>query len=102
VKSYKYWDFACHEIILYPFEKPKAYHQVVQLYEGNVMEYHSKDSIDDKWVEDISMQIIPFFHVLGLFFTPFLKGLHWSLEHDRWPTTIKVATNFTTLLPFSP
>jgi hypothetical protein len=50
-------------------EAKKAYHQVVQLYEGYVMEYHSKeDSIEDKWVEDISVQIIPFFHVVGLVF----------------------------------
>lgn len=60
--------------LLYPFGSQKKHTtQVVQLYEqlyeGYVMEYHSKeDSIEDKWVEDISVQIIPFFHVVGLVF----------------------------------
>jgi hypothetical protein len=42
------------------------------------MEYHSKDSIEDKWVEDISMQIIPFFHVVGLVFWENIWGANNS------------------------
>ncbi len=121
MKSHKCWDFACHGIIwiTLSFQKPnKAYHQVVQLYEGYVMEYHSKeDSIimgrgqmgwghfhaNNSFLscsrssilrEHFGGQIIPSCSRC-IFYTLFKGPYIGVCMHDRWPTTIKVATKFT-------